>query len=87
MIRHVFAATALLGLVLAAYPSPAAAQMSGSTATTQQHKPAKAMGHRGSMSKKMGPGHRMDNIADKLNACQQKAQAERKMCMDQATGS
>jgi len=86
MIRHLFAATALLGLILAAQPTPAAAQTSGSTATTQ-HKPAKAMAHHGAMSKKMGPGHRMDNIADKLNACQQKAQAERKMCMDQATGS
>lgn len=38
-----------------------------------------------SSNKQSAQGHNMDNIADQLNACQAKPQAERQGCMDQAT--
>jgi hypothetical protein len=38
--------------------------------------------HKGGMAKE---GHKMDNIADKLNACQAKSAGERQSCMDAAT--
>ncbi len=86
MVRHMFAAVALTGFVLAIQPSPAAAQTSEGSPAASQHKPMKKMGQRSGMAKRMAkPGHQMDNIADKLNACQQRAEGERKMCMDQAT--
>jgi hypothetical protein len=39
----------------------------------------------GRMNKQSAEGHKMDNIADQLNACQAKPQAERQSCIDQAT--
>lgn len=36
-------------------------------------------------SKQSAQGHQKDNIADQLNACQAKPQAERQACVDQAT--
>jgi hypothetical protein len=36
-------------------------------------------------SRQTAQGHNMDNIADQLNACQAKPQAERQACVDQAT--
>ena len=84
MIRYAIAAAALFGFVLALQPGAASAQASGSTTATQ-HKPMKPMSHGGGMKQMGKPGHSMDNIADKLNACQAKPEADRKSCMDQAT--
>ncbi len=36
-------------------------------------------------SKQTAQGHEKDNIADQLNACQSRPQAERQSCIDQAT--
>jgi hypothetical protein len=38
-----------------------------------------------SSGKQMAQGHKLDNIADKLNACGGRPAAERQACMDQAT--
>jgi hypothetical protein len=83
MLRHLFTSLALVGFVLAVQPHPAAAQNSSSS-TTAQHKPMAKRGHmmKPGMAK---PGHQMDNVADKLNACQAKPQGERQSCMNAVT--
>lgn len=95
MIRTLFASVALIGMVLVVHPSPLAAQTSPSTPAAEQPKApttakGRMMGSRATakkpaMARKTMPGHRLDNIADRLNTCQKRPQAERQSCMEQAT--
>jgi hypothetical protein len=39
----------------------------------------------GSHNKQTAEGHKLDNIANQLNACETKSQSERQSCIDQAT--
>lgn len=85
LVRTLIASAALVGLTMTgAVTTTAYAQASGS----QTMAPAKKPMHKGSAMHKGGmakEGHKMDNIADKLNACQSKAMNERQSCMDAAT--
>ena len=93
--RHVVAAAAVVGLMMTgAMAGSALAQTNGSQPA--QSAPAKPMKksmpmHKGAMhhasGKKMSAksGHKMDNIADKLNACEMKPQSERQSCINDAT--
>jgi hypothetical protein len=98
MIRHLIASAAVFGLIVAMQPAPAAAQTS--TTTTQPAKPAakkpatKSAAKKPAAKKSMasakpakGSNRKLDNIADKLNACQAKPMGERQNCMDAATKS
>jgi hypothetical protein len=84
-------AAVAIGFLVAVQPAPSHAQTSSTT--TMQKKPAakkpaakKKMATKSkSGSKTMKSGHKMDNVADKLNACQSKAMADRQSCMDMAT--
>jgi hypothetical protein len=97
MIRHAIAAAAVLGLLIGMQPVSASAQTSSSTTATQAKKPmAKKSTAKKTMAKKpaaqktamaskpMKGNHRLDNVADKLNACMAKPVGERQPCMDQA---
>lgn len=80
--RHLVAA----GLVAFVLSNIAAAQTPPAQ-TSNDHMPMKKMmmdkRHASSMPMHRS-GHRMDTIADKLNACQLQPQAERQMCIDRA---
>ena len=90
--RHVIAAAAVVGLMMTgAMASSALAQTNG--AQPAQSAPAKPMKksmpmHKGAMhGKKMSSkeGHKLDSIADKLNACEMQPQAQRQSCINDAT--
>ena len=84
LVRTLIAAAALVGLMATgAVTTTAFAQSSGSQATAPMKKaPAKKAMHSGKMAKE---GHKMDSIADKLNACETKAPADRQGCINDAT--
>jgi hypothetical protein len=90
MMRQVLVSTAIAGLLVLMEPGLVAAQTSTAPAAQPQKttaaKPMKKATHK-PMAKKasMGGHHSMDNIADKLNACQAKAMSDRQSCMDAAT--
>lgn len=92
--RHVVAAAALVGLMMTGAMTGSAMAQTNSGAQPAQTAPAHPMNksmHKGAMhhtsGKKMSSkeGHKLDNIADKLNACQMKPQADRQACIDDAT--
>ena len=91
MVRYFLACAAVLGLLLAGGIGPVAAQTSTAPATEQpKAKPAakKMEMHQGMVKSSKMPmkeGHRLDNVADKLNGCQARPQNERQRCMDEAT--
>lgn len=96
--RHVVAAAALVGLMMAgAMAGSALAQTNTGDQQTQtapatpMNTPMKKSTHKGAMPRSSGKtmsskeGHKLDNIADKLNACETMPQAQRQSCIDDAT--
>ena len=85
LVRTLIAGAALAGLMMTgAVTTTAFAQTSGD----QPMKKSMPMPmHKGSaMHKSMAKeGHKMDNIADKLNACEMKPTADRQSCISDAT--
>lgn len=53
--------------------------MSGDSSSTS------SMSRSGSSSKQTAQGHKLDNVADQLNACNLRPVAERQSCIDQIT--
>ncbi|HTY69682.1 MAG TPA: hypothetical protein VMH36_23710 [Alphaproteobacteria bacterium] len=86
LVRTLIASAALVGLVATgAVTTTAFAQDSQPAKKAMPMKKGSAMHsemHKGGMAKE---GHKMDHVADKLNACQAKPAAERQSCMDSAT--
>ncbi len=86
MFGRFLAAAAVAGVILAGVPAVSYAQASGGDQTKsmpmKKGMTKKSMGK----SKKSMEGHKMDNIADKLNACQAMPQADRQSCMSKAMG-
>ncbi len=89
LVKTLIASAALVGLMATgAAPTTAFAQdnqakksmsmKKGSAMHSEMHSSM----HKGGMAKE---GHKMDHVADKLNACQAKPAAERQSCMDSAT--
>jgi hypothetical protein len=89
MIRYHLMAAAVSGLVLAAQPGPAAAQSApAATQPKSSMTGGPMMGGQQSAKKPMmrstKKGHRMNDVADRLNACQRHEPAHRQSCMEQA---
>ncbi len=87
LVRTLIASAALVGLMATgAVTTTALAQDSQPAKKSMPMKKGSAMQHsemhKGGMAKE---GHKMDHMADKLNACQAKPAAERQSCMDSAT--
>ncbi|HTP81630.1 MAG TPA: hypothetical protein VMQ11_01730 [Alphaproteobacteria bacterium] len=91
LIRTLIAAAAVVGLMSTGAVTTTAFAQTSQPANTSM--PMKSMPmkkgsamhsgmHKGGMAKE---GHKMDHVADKLNACQAKPAAERQSCMDSAT--
>ena len=81
LVKTLIASAALVGLMAGgAVTTPAFAQASQPAKKSMPMKKGSAM-HKG-MARE---GHKMDTIADKLNACQAKPAADRQSCMDSAT--
>ncbi len=83
--RYVIAAAALVALVATgAVTNSALAQTNGGSQAAPAKPMMKKSMHKGGghMAKE---GHKMDNIADKLNACEMKPQSERQGCINDAT--
>jgi hypothetical protein len=79
-------AAGLVALSIAS--TPLAAQAQAPTPPANDQMPMKHMmmdkRHASGMPMHKSGHHRMDTIADKLNACQLKPQAERQLCIDRA---
>lgn len=89
LVRTVIAAAALVGLMATgAVTTSAFAQAAGATTAASAKKapmkPMKKAMHKSS-AKSAKAGHKMDNVADKLNACETKAAADRQSCINDAT--
>lgn len=85
--RHLVVAGFVAFALAAALPNAGVGQTPAQPATSNDQMPMKRM----MMDKRHGAsmhmhrsGHRMDTIADKLNACQLQPQAERQLCIDRA---
>ena len=89
LVRTLIAAAALVGLMATgAVTTTAFAQTAGTTAATpakkapmKKHAPMHKAMHKAAAKE----GHKMDSIADKLNACETKAAADRQSCINSAT--
>ena len=82
--KHLLTAGAVIGLLMTgAVTGAALAQAPAAEKPMKKSMPMhKSSMHKGGMAKE---GHKMDNIADKLNQCQTMPQAQRGGCMDSAT--
>ncbi len=98
MIREMLTSAAVVALLMTAGAASGLAQSSSPAPTAKEQKAGPGMMHaqQRRMSKDMSQdrqmakgrmgqrGHMMDNVGDKLNACQQRPAAERQACMDSA---
>jgi len=85
--KSLIASAALVGfLMTGAVTTTAFAQATGAQTTAPAKKPMHKGGamHKGS-GKMAKEGHKMDNIADKLNACELQPMDQRQGCIDSAT--
>ncbi len=80
LVRTLIASAAVAGLMLTGAVTTTAFAQGQPMKKSMPMKKGSAM-HK-SMAKE---GHKMDNIADKLNACQSKPASDRQSCMDAAT--
>lgn len=87
--KHVIVAAALVGLMMTgAMAGSALAQTNGTTQAAPAKNSMQKSMHKGTMhrqSARAKEGHKLDNIADKLNACEMKPEAERQSCISDAT--
>ncbi len=77
MLGRLVASTAVALLLIGSPALVMAQATNGQTKAAPMHKAMKK-GGKGAMMK----GHKMDNVADQLNACQAKAASERQSCMN-----
>lgn len=91
--KHLIAAAAVAGLMATgAFVGTAAAQTTAPAAApakpmAKKAAPKHAMHHamHHAHAKMSKAGHKMDNVADKLNACEMKPSADRQACISDAT--
>jgi hypothetical protein len=80
------ASAAVAGLMMTgAVTTTAFAQTSGDQPAKKSMPMKKGSMHKGGMGGMAKDGHKMDNIANQLNACQAKPATDRQSCMDSAT--
>jgi hypothetical protein len=87
LVRTLIATVALVGLTMTGMVTTVAfAQSSGTQTMAPAKKPMmmKKEMHKGS-AKMAKEGHKMDNIADKLNACEMQPTDQRQSCINSAT--
>jgi hypothetical protein len=65
--------------------SPTRARKSSKSTSSMKDQSSMSGGGSSTMNKQTAQGHKLDNIADKLNACGALPAAERQSCIDQAT--
>jgi hypothetical protein len=82
--RTLIATAALVGLMTTGAMTTTAFAQTSNSQTMAPAKPMKKEMHKGS-GKMAKEGHKMDNIADKLNACQTMPADQRQGCVDNAT--